>query len=122
MSVLGQQLISAVRAHAAEKPDHIYKSPYGHGTCVYVYDGCPSCLIGQALWDLGLIDASFAGTAGNHVPFFSVVDHLGLVLDPDERKWLREVQYHQDARHSWGEAVAKADKFMIENFPKWNVA
>ncbi len=123
MTVLGQHLISAVRARAAENPDYIYKSPFGHGTCAYVHDGCPSCLIGQALWDLGLIDASFAGTSGNYLPFFSVVDHLGLVLDPEERKWLREVQYYQDTqRYSWGESVANADSFMLDNFPKWNVA
>lgn len=123
MTVLGEQLINSVRAHAAEKPDFIYKSPFGDGSsCVYVFEGCASCLIGQALFDAGLIDALFEDNDGNHEPFGSLTDRLDLALDPHERKWLREVQYWQDGRHPWGEAVMRADECLLSQRPGWHVA
>lgn len=112
MSDLGQQLIKYVRAHAAEKPDFVYNTglaPDAPG-CVYVYDGCASCLIGQALWDAGLIDASFEQNPTNHCPVGSLVDALQLSIDGVEQRWLRTVQYYQDARYTWGDAVRLADE------------
>jgi|SRR6185503_2637900 len=113
MTVLGQQLISLVRAHAAEIPDFIYTSPFKddneYGACVYVHKGRASCLIGRALFDAGLIDASLSDGL-NHSPIMSVIDDLNLKLDPEERRWLRNVQNYQDTRNSWGTAVAWADR------------
>lgn len=109
MSVLGQQLISSVRAHAAEKPDFIYESPEGD-SCVYVYAGCPSCLIGQALFDLGLIDASYEYHPCNCGGSNEIFYELGLELDASEAIWLRFVQYLQDTKHPWSECVALADQ------------
>ena len=129
MSDLGQQLISIVRAKAADNPDFVYTTPLVNQQddppCVYVYDGCPSCLIGHALFDAKLIDGSLeCDQAKNSTGFTGLLDHLGLLLDTNEWKWLRQVQRYQDARRSWGEAVRQADFDAKNNYglKRWNVA
>lgn len=118
MSVIGQQIIEAVRAHAAAKSDFKYTpipfsgDPEDGSSCVYVAEGCPSCLIGQALWDTGLIDESIEGTDANMQPFsfynttlFPVIENLS----NEEINWLNKVQRGQDSGYSWGYAVSQAD-------------
>ena len=112
MTVIGQQLISSVRAHAAQNPDFVYHSPWadrGSSSCVYVHNSLPSCIIGHALWDAGLIDASTENSVFNSFPFLHIVAALNLTLDCEEQLWLRDVQGCQDLQEPWGESVNKAD-------------
>lgn len=127
MSAIGEQLISIVRAKAAESPDFRYRSPLGaDASCVYVYNGCPSCLLGHALWDAGLIDTSFEhlqtekyprpGLSGwaNEDGFDEVAEILGLELDPVEQVWLEAAQSAQDDQKTWGRSVELADEAVKE--------
>ena len=114
MTEIGQKLIGIVRARAAENPEFVYerqRTPAGNfGSCRYVLDGQPSCLIGHALWGAGLIDAFFEEHYCNTYPFRTLVHELGLQqLDDNERKWLISVQHHQDDGRSWGTAVEWTD-------------
>ena len=114
MTEIGQKLIGLVRAKAAENPEFVYVRPRSeagiHGSCKYVVDGQPSCLIGHALWGAGLIDSSFEENYCNTYPFRALVHELGLQqLDDNERKWLISVQHHQDDGRSWGTAVEWTD-------------
>lgn len=124
MSDIGQQLISIVRAKAAENPDFIYMPPGGaDDSCVYVHKGCPSCLLGHGLWDAGLIDASFERlrsdapsvlSRANEEGFDNVVEILGLALDPVELVWLEAAQSAQDDQKTWARAVELADEAVKE--------
>lgn len=135
MSDIGQQVINAVRSKAAHNPTFVYKNPgftnpdlFGPGEfCVYVKDGCPSCLIGQGLWDLNLIDASLENHEYNTVAADDLLawlhaerDYdLGLLLDPGEIDWLVQVQAAQDAEKPWAEAISFADSYPTEKLNNW---
>lgn len=108
MSELGQQLISIVRRKAAETPDHVYQRP-AFGACLYIEPECPGCLIGQALFEAGVIGMDFCRSPYNAMSFNSVIAELSLDLDHNEDVWLCTVQRTQDKALSWGEAVALAD-------------
>lgn len=118
MSELGQKVIAAVRAHAAAKADYVYIPPDEEpeegisGTCVYVIDGAPSCLLGKGFWDLGLIDANAETELMNTLPFSPYNrDHFGFMtsMEEEEIDWLQSVQEQQDTKQPWGQAVAYAD-------------
>lgn len=120
MSEAGQKLIAAVRKAAADNPDFIYPlaARYGSdgslvkfGNCMYVKDGCPSCIVGKGAWDLRLIDASFEFSDDNSAAVDVLLSALDLYdeVDGQELGWLMAVQKKQDNSTPWGEAVAEAD-------------
>ena len=110
MSVTGEKLIAHVRAHAAKSPAFTYTPcPGPRAACVYVKEGKPSCLIGQALWDAGLIDASMEHECGNDYPFRDLAGYLDLDICTEEKLWLIDVQNYQDQSYPWGECVVGAD-------------
>lgn len=119
---LGRKLIADVRAVAAERPDHIYEKPNvgsdieNARTCVYVWNGKPSCLIGQGLWRGGLIDALFADEEMNYEGILHLADSDWWTnikeyasLSDREVAWLRDAQRVQDAGEPWGAAIVEAD-------------
>lgn len=113
MSELGQKLVEIVRRKAAENPDYVYQAP-GDGIaaqCLYVHDGKPSCLIGQALLEAGVIGPDFEANADNRRGFRSLWHHIPSLqaLSYDEYDWLQSVQRRQDAGEPWANAVAFAD-------------
>jgi hypothetical protein len=115
MSELGQKLIESARRLAAERPSFVYKpertSPNVLALCKYVHDdGRPGCIIGHALFEAGLIDASMRSTGSNTGSFLELSYNLDLDLDEDETWWLGEVQRSQDSQCPWGLAVRIADK------------
>lgn len=105
MSELGQQLIQIVRDKASEAPDFIYRMPPEHGTCMYVHNGQPSCLIGHGLAGAGIRVPS----RHNACTIGALVDFMELPIDFDEVTWLRAAQSQQDRNRTWGDAVAYAD-------------
>lgn len=105
---IGQKLIDEVRKIAAEKPAFVYTPP-NMARCVNVSDGQPSCLVGHAFWNLGLIDASFEEQENNAGGVYSLTQILGLHLPEKEYNWLAQVQDNQDRGLPWGEAVKDAD-------------
>ena len=121
MSDIGQQIIAKIREHAAADPNFVYVLPGDSPACLYVHEGAPSCIVGQALWDLKLIDASIEldtteipddiyesrpNTAGSA----TLLEHLGIGVDSDESRWIREVQRVQDNENTWGTAIEFADR------------
>lgn len=132
MSEIGQQVINAVRSKAAENPEFVYINPLGSNPdifgpeefCVYVRDRCPSCLIGHALWNLDLIDASLEEHGYNGVAvddLLAWLESAGKIddLDSDEIKWLGNAQAAQDAQKPWGEAISFADNYNDEMLTNW---
>lgn len=118
MSEIGSQIIDAVRIIAARNPLFVYHD--NGGFCEYVRDGQPSCLIGRALWELGLIDATMEDIPQNCSGAKELLtDQLALQLDLDELHWLDLVQGCQDAKDPWSEAVSKADNFREEMLLDW---
>lgn len=120
MTEIGQKIIAKVREIASADPDFIYRSPTG-AACLYVHKGEPSCLIGQALWQLGLIDGEIesapsvlvAGrsftTQPNKAWVTDLLPHLDILVSESEGKWLKTVQDRQDDLHPWGMAIEVAD-------------
>lgn len=114
-SVLGQQLIESVRKHAARSPRAVYLGPldeFGNTECVYVAHGQPSCIVGHALWDAGLIDAGFEDDGKNGSGIDTLAAHWSPLeaLSRDETDWLGTVQGAQDAGYQWQIAVDEADE------------
>lgn len=113
MSLIGENLIRRVREKAAAEPDRVYQSPLpfeDDDSCRYVHDGAPSCIIGHALWNAGLINSAFEWNQYNTDSVSALTGPLSLDLDKDELTWLADVQWLQDRDTPWGEAVAKADE------------
>ena len=114
-SVLGQQLIESVRKHAARSPRTVYLGPldeFGNTECVYVSHGQPSCIVGHAMWDAGLIDAGFEDDGKNGSGIDTLAENwppLASVSD-DEAEWLLTVQGEQDNGMPWQVAVDEADE------------
>lgn len=117
MSDLGQRLIGLVRKHAENNSDFIYPED----DCVYVKDGQPSCLIGQALWDEGLIDSTLPSSWNGKIVSDDddfgpgIASMLDLELDAEELTWLRAVQSRQDYHLPWGKAVQITDAETVQH-------
>lgn len=119
MTTISDHVIGLVRAKAAADPKFVYKHPIedampGGGvskSCVYVHNGCASCLIGHALWDAGYVGNSLEQTGDNHVEVAELLHKLGIYHEftRDEIGWLAQAQQQQDKGMPWGEAVAYAD-------------
>lgn len=107
MSEIGQKIIAEVRKVAAANPDYIYERVEGSPNCVYVRDGKPSCLIGHALWNLGLIDIHLPADL-NYGGIHRLAPELNIWLDDAELTWLMSAQSAQDTRKTWAEAVEYA--------------
>lgn len=105
MSELGQKIIAETRKVAAERPEFVFKD-----WCQYVADGQPACIMGHALWNLGLVGPTLEGHAINEDGLDQILDHLDLAIDEPEREWLLCAQEQQDCEYPWGEAVAYADE------------
>lgn len=124
MSATGRKIIAAIRGLAAGRPGFVYTAPDDEeGACVYFYEGHPSCLVGQALANLQLIDArvedrnwkvaqALASTPcrANESKASDLITNLGLELDISETDWINTVQELQDENVSWGTAVCQADE------------
>ena len=110
MSELGQKIIAEVRKVAAESKSFIYEPPLFRGSCVYIYDGSPSCIIGCALWNLELIDATCPWDAYAISDITSIINSLDWQVDENEKLWLLTVQQKQDVGISWGRCIELADE------------
>lgn len=125
MSEIGARLIAAVREIADEQPDYRYDEARWGG-CQYVvqeHDECgdliepdsevqPGCLIGQALWRLGIISGAFINNDLNVETSVKGLVSGGVIdraITQNEIDWLEVVQDTQDGGRSWGHAVDYAD-------------
>lgn len=117
MSEIGQKLIAQIREIAAANPDYVYErppsaDPDSPGSCRYVYNGQPSCIVGHAAWNLKLIDATFEQNRDNTADVTGLVDALSLEVDDEERYWIDYAQSYQDNGSTWGNVPGQADADM----------
>ena len=108
MSEFGQKFIATVREVAAEHPDYVYDP----GRCAYIVDGKPGCLLGQALWRMGIISPALGRQSHNDEDIVGLLDTIGLNLAIDEKEmdWVASAQALQDSNESWGDAVRITDR------------
>jgi len=102
----GNDVVQQIRDIAAQQPERRYDD-----SCVYVIDSIdgpqPGCIVGHALWALGLADETWLGKKDNR----SAVLRLPLALDwaHEDTVWVQRVQNLQDDGVPWGLAVELAD-------------
>lgn len=88
--------------------DYVYEVPRGAGgTCQYMWDGAPSCLIGTYLVDLGLPPEAFAEVEGKGIDDIVLQGHLsdyGFTVEPEALLAMGKIQDLQDNSYSWGDA------------------
>ena len=109
-------LWAEVKKVAAEQPDYVYERPADG--CAYEVDGKPSCLVGHAMFRLGmpldLIRRCDRAGAIEHVldeirgEFDESGDDKGVY-----RTLLGWTQGVQDSGTPWGEAVSEAERFVL---------
>ncbi|MEV0759614.1 hypothetical protein [Nocardia sp. NPDC050435] len=119
MSIDAAALVREVRAVANEHPRHVYDgyTEDGRKRCVYTRNGAPSCLIGHAALRLGVSLDQLRDWDGRTLTGIEdVLAAEGVDRESSEVQWLDHVQFEQDHRRSWGEAV----RFVDELFRTWN--
>ena len=80
------------------QPEFVYDPPDRAGNCLYVYDGQPSCLFGQALVALGADPLALAVRRNDSIT--AIVDDFGLTAEKDY--FLEKAQVSQDTGYAWG--------------------
>lgn len=112
MKITDEQLISTLRALAAERPDYVYKAP-AHMTgfkCFYVHTDSsgeptgPGCIVGAALHRLGVPLEVLAEHEGG--PARDVIASLTYGASWGLMHRVGCVQGLQDTGHCWADAVA----------------
>lgn len=107
----GQRVINAVREVAAEDPSYVFTD-----VCRYVDQQGPACIVGHALWNLGLIDSTFYHDYANDEGIDCLLETLHATteayeMSENEADWLKRVQDMQDSKTAWGTAVSLADDY-----------
>lgn len=122
IKVTSTQVIDAVRAVVADRPDYKYEAPANGGTglddspiCYYVHDAEPGCLIGHVLNALGVpLDA--LGTVESRSASYAARKFLEITDRPvGTRAFLDMAQSYQDRGATWGQAFKLAVPFYFEN-------
>lgn len=103
--------LSAIIAEKGE--DFQYVVPRG-GTCLYVENDCPSCLIGHYLIELGFPMEAFTALEGNGVESLFHDENLkeimashGFTAEPEAVYAMGKVQDLQDNEYYWGDAYSR---------------
>lgn len=117
-----EQALAALTTVVTEAGEDFH---YQNDVCEYVVDGEPSCLVGQALSELGVktdilaeMDAPQQGDDDNPPPKDTSIEGVayvlremaGVNLTPRAVAVLAAAQTVQDIRHSWGTALKEAQK------------
>jgi len=106
-----EDALRALEEAVAEKgEDYIYQYTDSddprNSICLYVYDGAPSCIAGDALHRLGIPLSAFEDHEGDTID--KVALRVDWPLHVDAVDVLYEAQCVQDGGRSWGEALAAA--------------
>ena len=103
-----------VQKIAAKNPDYVYpKRPEEFPACAYQRNGEPSCIVGKALFKLGVdVDTLEGFDSGGESGINEILCELdGELFDLSDTTGLTEVvlvQSKQDQEVPWGEAVREA--------------
>ncbi len=94
------------KAIAKNGEDYVYPQP--GGSCLYVFNGEPSCLVGFVIDDLfpDKIDAvaQFESSADD-TDFRHLQEAFQFPLTQEAEQLLEDVQAYQDSRKPWGQAL-----------------
>lgn len=108
---------------ADQNPDFVYEVPktdnpdYNpYGDCLYVHEGKGSCLFGQAIMDLGIVDAEYLSkNAGWRIgELIYQMAHNGLVEPGSDalHSAMTRAQMEQDAFKPWADAIAPLREYV----------
>jgi len=102
--------------------DYFYPEYYDSGLgCYYAKDGEPSCIVGHVLFELGVPVSAMTYSEDETEPsgnlssgtvstlFETLNGEYGIYFTPAARHALSAAQATQDARFTWGEALAQAE-------------
>ena len=109
-------LWAEVKKVAAEHPDYVYERPADG--CAYEVDGKPSCLVGHAMFRLGM-PLDLIRRCDSEGPIGHVLDEVCGEFDEsgDDRGVYRTLlgwtQGAQDSGKPWGEAVSESERFVL---------
>lgn len=109
-------LIAAVREIVAEDPKFVYKTipvPYS-SSCFYERNGKPSCLIGRALFKIGVSIETLAEMDKDHpeqADGTAITSYFPNNAD-DRVRWLEIVQDRQDMEYEYASCVEYADQWL----------
>jgi len=103
ITIDAQQAIESLRHIVQAKgPEFVYSSPAG-SSCVYAYDGQPSCGVGQALAHLGVplavvaeLDTANCGTGISALSMATPLHHHGVHVTPQAARVFSQFQVVQD--------------------------
>lgn len=97
LTELEQQVLTTLREIVAEKgEEYVYVVPGEGHSCVYFYDGKPSCLIGHLIDRLGWNSAPIGLLSPHDLPP-EASDRLFFAL--------QHAQIAQDSKRTWGHAL-----------------
>ncbi|MFE5290113.1 hypothetical protein ACFRAQ_34540 [Nocardia sp. NPDC056611] len=99
-----------VRALAAEQPEFVYQRPNHRDGCVYVDNGCPSCLIGQAAARIGIPIAVLEDWDSADTTGIDAILTGDFGVDGARAEWFAKVQAKQDDEYTWRQAIEYADQ------------
>lgn len=123
MNIDANQAIQLLRDSVAGREDFIYKSPDGLTAddqgyhCEYAHDDCPGCLIGVALHKAGVTVDQLAKLPANYINNKDVKKKLaafGCTMTDEAQEVFRGAQSRQDSGHTWGDALAYAERIFKE--------
>jgi hypothetical protein len=102
------RVMPVLREVVAERPDFVYEEPDGGTTCYYVWEDCPSCLVGHVLHRLGVPLEVMAerNTAQVHARGFAAAVGLTWLAT----RALKHAQDQQDAGEPWSAALDAAER------------
>lgn len=94
----------------------------GYASCFYVFDGKPSCIVGQALADAGVdVAAIFAGRLANEQDICTLADskryrnfHAAVELTPDAVSVFDIAQCRQDDGDRYGDVLKAAQAVKVD--------
>lgn len=108
------------RIIATRGDDFVYNPPrLANGTCQYVWDGEPDCLIACYLMDLGLPAEAFDTEQVKGIDDLILdgnLEEYGFTVEPSAMYALARLQNLQDDQYPWGDAYRMT--FEYENEEK----
>jgi hypothetical protein len=99
----GPTALRLLREVVAERPNYRYRAPDDRESCVYAYDGQPSCLVGHVLHRVGFSLALLEYLGEDSI------DGCAVVADETARKILGSAQGEQDGGLPWATALQSAE-------------
>ncbi|QWS68251.1 hypothetical protein SEA_VANLEE_135 [Gordonia phage VanLee] len=114
--------VHAVRRLVAEAPEFVYEAPDSKRGCVYIVNGCGSCIVGQALIEVGFTPERVGSydPHGKHSAKSAADAMAGLGgFSWQVRRWADQLQDVQDGENPWGTALAEANRYFpdVEDLP-----